>query len=74
MSNSDVVDTYFYMWQREWIVPVNDDQFHAALLDQFVKSLRLAALDLEFVSVVKPGLVRGVVSGRDGAERIYEWL
>lgn len=73
MSNRDAVDIYFYMRQREWIVPVIDDQFHVALLDQFVKSLRLAALDLVFVSVVEPGL-RGVVSGKDGAERIYEWL
>ncbi|KAE9456057.1 hypothetical protein C3L33_12047, partial [Rhododendron williamsianum] len=29
---------------------------------------------LVFVSVVEPGLVKGVVSGKDGAERIYEWL
>ncbi|KAF7148585.1 hypothetical protein RHSIM_Rhsim03G0183200 [Rhododendron simsii] len=66
MSNRDVVGIYFYMRQREWIVPVIDD-----LLDQFLKSLRLAALDLVFVSVVEPGLVK-VVSGRDGAEKIYE--
>ncbi|KAG5524764.1 hypothetical protein RHGRI_031434 [Rhododendron griersonianum] len=59
MSNRDAVDIYLYMRQREWIVPVIDDQFHVALLDQFVKSLRLAALDLVFVSVVEPGLRGG---------------
>lgn len=40
MSNRDAVDIYFYMWQREWIVPIIDDQFHVPLLDQFMKSLR----------------------------------
>ncbi|XP_058185849.1 uncharacterized protein LOC131303079 [Rhododendron vialii] len=49
MLNRGVNDIYFYMRERQWIVPVIDHQFHVAFLDQFVKSLQLASLDLVLV-------------------------
>lgn len=74
MLNRGVNDIYFYMCERQWIVPIIDHEFHVALLDQFTKSLQLALMDLVLVSVLDLEFVRVVFFDRDGAERIYSWF